>query len=293
MPRTIQLFEARTSPTFSALQVGRSAAKPNTYTRAWQAVLRDRYAVLATLPQLWSATSAGLQEAPPAGYCAAFADDDMTLPKPLRLALIGMSGSGKTFWTNRLADVFPRVSCDERIEARLRGELEAARLRGIGGVAAWMGWPDHSAYQEREAKYLEAEIAVMNEVLDDLERDVSRELVLDTTGSVIYTGDAIRNRLRGRMTVVYLAASAEEQSLLVERYLSDPKPVLWRDAYRPLPGESPRETVARCYPALIERRRRLYENYAHCTLPMRELHDRRLDARGLLTRIESEMSRAR
>jgi shikimate kinase len=218
----------------------------------------------------------------------------MALPKPLRLALIGMSGSGKTLWTNRLAEAaLPKISCDERIEKRLRRDLEAGGLRGIGGVAAWMGWPDHPAYPEREAKYLEAEIGVMNEVLDTLERDASRELVLDTTGSVIYTGDAIRERLRQRMTVVYLAASAEEQTLLVERYLNDPKPVLWRDSYRPLPGEPPRETVARCYPVLIERRRKLYENYAHCTLAIRELHGLGLDARGLLTRIETEMSRRR
>ncbi len=218
----------------------------------------------------------------------------MALTKPLRLALLGMSGSGKTFWTNRLAEAgFPTVSCDGRIKERLQRDLEAIRLRGIGGVAAWMGWPDHPAYREREAKYLEAEIGVMNEALDDLERDASRELVLDTTGSVVYTGRPIRERLRRRMTAVYLAASAEEQSLLVERYLSDPKPVLWRDAYRPRAarGESPRETVVRCYPALIASRRKLYEEYAHCTLEMRELHDPSLDARGFLARIEQAMSR--
>lgn len=249
---------------------------------------------LQLFPSFGLRRSARLQEASGAGYCAAFADDVMALPKPLRLALIGMSGSGKTFWTNRLAEAaFPAVSCDGRIEERLRKDLEAAGLRGIGGVAAWMGWPDHPAYREREAKYLEAEIGVMKEVLDDLERDASREVVLDTTGSVIYTGGAIRERLRRRMTVVYLAASAVEQSLLVERYLNDPKPVLWRDAYRPLAGESPRESVARCYPVLIESRRRLYENYAHCTLPMRELHEASLDARGFLARIERAMSRAR
>jgi hypothetical protein len=185
------------------------------------------------------------------------------------------------------------VSCDARIEQRLSKDLEPFGLGGIGAVAAWMGWPDHPAYRERERKYLGAEITVMNEVLDEVERDAQRELVLDTTGSVIYTGDTIRERLRRRMTVVCLAASGEEQTLLVERYLSDPKPVLWRDAYQPLPGESSRETVARCYPALIESRRKLYENYAHCVLPMRELHGAHLDARGFLERVEQAMSRAR
>src|SRR4029077_19563468 len=40
--------------------------------------------------------------------------------KTLRLALIGMSGAGKTFWTKKLAesDRFS-ISCDDRIEQRL------------------------------------------------------------------------------------------------------------------------------------------------------------------------------
>ena len=58
-------------------------------------------------------------------------------------------------------------------------------------------------------------------------------------------------RLRRQVTIVYLAASAEEQQLLTERYLNDPKPVLWRGAFQPKAGEKPLETVARCYAALL------------------------------------------
>ncbi len=37
--------------------------------------------------------------------------------KPLRLALIGMSGAGKTFWTKKLAaSGVPASSCDDAIE---------------------------------------------------------------------------------------------------------------------------------------------------------------------------------
>jgi hypothetical protein len=96
-------------------------------------------------------------------------------------------------------------------------------------------------------------------------------LILDTSGSVIYTGNNILMRLRRQMTVVYLAASAQEQQLLIERYLTDPKPVLWRGAFQPKAGESPRETVARCYPALIAARRQSYEALAHCTVPVADL----------------------
>jgi shikimate kinase len=195
-----------------------------------------------------------------------------SLASPLRLAFIGMSGAGKTFWTKKLAaGGRSSLSCDDRIEERLQSRLGALGYSGIHGVAAWMGWPDSPTYSEREADYLTEEIGVLDEVLMQLERDRTGELILDTTGSVIYTGNNILMRLRRQMTVVYLAASADEQQLLIERYLTDPKPVLWRGAFRPQAGEAPRETVARCYPSLIAARRQSYEALAHCTLPVADL----------------------
>jgi shikimate kinase len=194
------------------------------------------------------------------------------LPSPLRIALIGMSGAGKTFWTKQLAAAgHPSISCDDRIEQRLQSHLTVGGHAGINGVAAWMGWPDSPTYAQREADYLSQEIAVLDEVLTQLEQDASRELILDTTGSVIYAGNNILRRLRRQMTVVYLAASAPEQQLLIERYLTVPKPVLWRGAFQPKQGESPRQTVARCYPALIAARRQSYEALAHRTIAVAEL----------------------
>jgi shikimate kinase len=170
----------------------------------------------------------------------------------LRIALIGMSGSGKTFWAKRLAASGRQsVTCDDRIELRLSSHLAADGYKGINGMAAWMGWPDSATYAQREADYLAAEIAALDELLTELEQGPGRELVLDTTGSVIYTGNNILMRLRRQMTVVYLAASAEEQQLLIERYLTDPKPVLWRGAFQPKNGETSHQTVARCYSTLV------------------------------------------
>jgi hypothetical protein len=136
-----------------------------------------------------------------------------------------------------------------------------------------MGWPDRPTYCEREAQYLAQEIASLDETLSALEKDPKRELVLDTTGSVIYAGNHILHRLRRQMTVVYLAASAEEQQLLIQRYLQDPKPVLWRGAFHPRPSETPHDTVSRCYPLLIAARRQSYEALAQVTLPTLQLHE--------------------
>jgi shikimate kinase len=191
----------------------------------------------------------------------------------LRIALVGMSGSGKTFWAKRLAARGRRsICCDDRIEKRLSSQLAADGHSGTSGVAAWMGWPDSATYAQREADYLAAEIAGLDELLSELERDPRPELILDTTGSVIYTGNNVLKRLRRQMTVVYLAASAQEQELLIERYLNDPKPVLWRGVFQPKNGETPHQTVARCYPRLVAARRQSYEALAHCTLPVAGLH---------------------
>jgi shikimate kinase len=211
---------------------------------------------------------------------------------PLRLALIGMSGAGKTYWAKKLAaDGWSAICCDDRIEEKLASRLAASGHSGINGVAAWMGWPDSPNYAVRETQYLEEEIHTLSEVLTDLERESEKPLVLDTTGSVIYTGNHLLLRLRRRMTIVYLAASAEEQQLLIERYLHDPKPVLWRGAFRPRTGESARETVGRCYPALMAARRQSYEALANCTLQLAELRDPAFDAAAFLKKIHSQIER--
>ena len=207
----------------------------------------------------------------------------------MRLALIGMSGSGKTFWTKKLAEKgAPAVFCDDRIEQRLAPRLGPGGYSGINGVAAWMGWPDSPTYAEREAEYLAEEIHTLDEVLDELEEKPDTSLVLDTTGSVIYAGNHLLMRLRRQMTIVYLAATEQERQLLIERYLNDPKPVLWRGAFQAESGETPRETVARCYPALIEARRRSYEALAHCTLQVGELRTA-LDAEQFLEKVRKQM----
>jgi hypothetical protein len=218
--------------------------------------------------------------------------------KPLRLALIGMSGAGKSYWSTRIAAAgYPAISCDTQIESRLKPALESGGYSGINGVAVWMGWPHLPTYAGREAAYLSHEIAVLDDVLTSLEKDPERELVLDTTGSVIYAGNHLLHRLRKQMLLVYLAASRDEQQLLIQRYLQDPKPVLWRGAFQARPGEDPKTTVARCYPALIGARRQSYEALAHCSIPVSELReptlseepDKKLAGAGILEIIRRQL----
>src|SRR5258708_37893801 len=91
--------------------------------------------------------------------------------KPLRLALIGMSGAGKTFWTKKLAAAeYPAVSCDDRIEQKLAPRLAAGGYAGINGVAAWMGWPESATYGRRECGEPAQEVHAVGENLAELEK---------------------------------------------------------------------------------------------------------------------------
>lgn len=207
----------------------------------------------------------------------------------IKLSLIGMSGAGKSHWAHKMGAAGLRViSIDDRIEKKLSSELAAGGYKGIGGVAAWMGWPDQPTYREREQKYLAYEIQSMNEALDEIEASGNEGILLDTTGSVVYTGDAVCRRLQALTTVVYLAVPSAEEETLIARYLSDPKPVLWGDQFKQSPGESAKEAVARCYPQLIAHRKKLYEGYAHRTVSLARLEGMKLDARGFLELLDAQ-----
>jgi shikimate kinase len=200
-----------------------------------------------------------------------------------------MSGAGKSHWAQKLAAAgFRVISIDDRIEKKLAPELAAGGHRGIGGVAAWMGWPDDPAYREREKKYFECEVKSMGEALDEIQAAGEEGTILDTTGSVVYTGEEICRRMQSLTTVVYLEASPAEEDLLIARYLSDPKPVLWGEQFVRRPGESTQDAIARCYSQLISHRKKLYARYAHRVVLMELLRNVRPDARGFLELLEGQ-----
>src|SRR5260221_3233075 len=200
-----------------------------------------------------------------------------------------MSGTGKSHWAQKLAGAgFRVIGVDDRIEKKLAAELAAGGYRGIGGVAAWMGWPGDLAYREREKKYLECEVESMGEALDEIQASGKEGSILDTTGSVVYAGEEICRQMQSLTTVVYLEASLAEEELLIARYLSDPKPVLWGDQFVRRPDETTQDAIARCYPQLIAYRKKLYKRYAHRIVSMELLWNAHLDARGFLEFLEGQ-----
>jgi len=187
----------------------------------------------------------------------------------MRISLVGMSGSGKSHWSSRLvAEGFCHFCCDDMIADRLSEEL-----RGPDGtpmdVAEWMGFPYDERYAERELKYLECEIQVLRDIFQWMSRhgrEPDEKVVVDTTGSVIYAGEAILSALRKETTVVHLQTPPEVRRLMLDNYIRRPRPVLWRGMFQKEPGEGDESALARCYPQLLVHRERLYERFAHLTV---------------------------
>lgn len=187
----------------------------------------------------------------------------------MRLSIIGMSGSGKSHWAARLAEHgFKRFCCDDLIKEKLTSEL----IRPDGSLmelGEWMGFPYEPRYRTRESRYLTCEIEVLAEIINCLRvhtNNPNEDVVIDTTGSVIYTGEEILKNLCRYTTVVHLATPPEVQELMLKAYIANQRPVLWRDMFSQRPNEANEEALAKCYPGLLSSRERLYKQYADVTI---------------------------
>jgi len=204
----------------------------------------------------------------------------------LFLSLVGMSNVGKSFISGRLASDhslnFARACIDDRIEEKLSPFLEGRGFSGIDGVAAWMGQPYDARYPETQQLYLGFEEASMCEVGYGV-----GNLVVDTTGSVIYLSQPALGHLREKTLVVYLEATDEIKKGLFERYISNPKPVIWGSSFNLQAGESGIEALKRCYPQLLDYRAAKYRELADVAVPAGAL--RNATGRQFLSELRSRL----
>jgi shikimate kinase len=209
----------------------------------------------------------------------------------MKLSLIGTSGTGKSYWAEKLAreQSFTRFCIDDLIELKLAADLSKENVSGINGVANWMGMPYEQHYKENEGKYLTAERNSMNEVLKKVKQiDFESNVVIDTTGSVIYMGDAICQELHSLTTVVYFDVSEEFEEKMFNEFVSNPKPIIWGDSYKKINGESPMESLHRCYPELLHYRSTLYKQYADIIIPYEVHKESGLSSNGFMELIQKK-----
>lgn len=207
------------------------------------------------------------------------------------LSLIGMSNIGKTHWAERLEREggYERIDCDALVEEELSPQLRALGFTGISDVARWMGQPSESQYAETSETFRRCEREVMLAILERIRaRRSGKPFVVDTCGSVIYTGTDISQEMCELTTVVYLQASADHTAELFRRYMAEPKPVIWGSSYAPQSGETPLKSLERCYPLLLQSRALRYEQLAHWAVPFEVHRDMAAGPKAILPELLNE-----
>ncbi len=172
-----------------------------------------------------------------------------------------MSGSGKSYWSKKLESKgFKRFCCDDLIEEELGRELTALGYSGIQDVAKWMGQPYERQYKKNSKRYLELESEVMQEILAYLEKATDNEdIIVDTTGSVIYMEEDILKRLAEESKLLYFHTPSFVRKHMYEEYMKNPKPVIWGKIFSKQKGENNMESLQRNYPKLLEFRVKKYK----------------------------------
>lgn len=208
------------------------------------------------------------------------------------LAFIGMSGIGKSHWARQLAQLgYTHLDCDAMIAGRLGSIVDTQPgEEPVHAVGRWMGMPWSDGYSDRENQYLQLETDATADALDQAEElyQANRFAVIDTTGSVIYTPPELLKRLKRAACVVYFDTPDDVRDRMVDQYLAEPKPVLWRGRYTPTPGEPRPDALARCYAELLHQRTERYRQLADVTLDYHALRDADFDTDALLRLIPAQ-----
>lgn len=194
----------------------------------------------------------------------------------MRLSLVGMSLTGKSHWSKELELAgYRRFCCDDLIEERLDAKLvdSEGRRQTMG---EWMGLPCEPRYREREAEYLRLESDTLRRVLEEID-PLEADLVVDTTGSVIYLEEELLRRLQEQTLVVHLETPKDAQQRLCERFFREPTPMVWRSGSVDF-SQKDRESLIASYPLLLEYREAKYRQLSHIGL---DFFERRREGFGV------------
>lgn len=207
----------------------------------------------------------------------------------LILSLIGMSNIGKTHWSKKLSNVgFMHINCDDLIEAKLAPVLKELGYSGIKDVSRWMGQPYNDRYSANQRKYLSLEKETMENIVAQIKNKEMRNMVIDTTGSVVYIGRNICVKLKQFSLIIYIEATENMKEKMLNQYIKEPKPVIFGDVFAPKENETVIQTLKRCYQKLLNLRSVLYAEYADVIIPRGDIAEN-MDVNQFISKIRQSL----
>lgn len=204
-----------------------------------------------------------------------------------------MSGVGKSARSTELEKLgFKKYCCDDLIEKYLSPELKILGYAGINDVSRWMGQPYDQRYKKNSQRYLELEAKSLKDSLAEINNLSDKiNVVIDTTGSVVYLPKKILKDLKKLTKIVYLEAPIGMMEKMIKKYITDPKPILWGNLYQPRAGEEKYETLKKCYPKLLKYRTNLYEKLSDIKIDYFTRKKKNFTVKNLLELINPAPSR--
>ncbi len=195
--------------------------------------------------------------------------------RTINITFEGMSGVGKSFWSERMASAYsyPRSDVDTLISTHplLSSVLINKAGEGVRQLGNFLGLPYEDNFEERERLYLEAERIVMTDL-------PHAGHVLDLSGSAIYHPDQMQI-IHEHSLVIYLNITASTRKRLLDQNLLNPKPICWNGGFKKSADQTNGEAIETCFERLIDNRTTMYELFADVTIPetehssFKDIHD--------------------
>lgn len=183
-----------------------------------------------------------------------------------RLSFVGMSNAGKSYRSKVLQNE------EGFLWFHVDGEIQKAlKFADMEAISSWIGYPTSATYKDREHRYLELENMFTKQAAKHTN---GKNLVFDTTGSVVHLQQDTLQTLKENCLVVHLDVGEASIETMVERFFTEPKPVSWCGYFDMQAGESAEEALRRCYPTLLKERLKQYRSLAHITIPTHQLRDK-------------------
>ncbi len=176
----------------------------------------------------------------------------------LKIAFIGMSNTGKSFRSNELHDLknFEYFHVDDAIE-------KALGLQSMAEMAEWMGYPFDDRYKKRSELYLQLE----EKFTRYTPHNTNKNFVLDTTGSVVYLSEETKKYLSENYLLILLDIEQDKIEHMIQLFFKEPKSVYWDKSFSQKNGEDNITALKRCYPQLLEERKKRYREFADIIIP--------------------------
>jgi ribonuclease HI len=156
------------------------------------------------------------------------------------ITLIGMSGVGKTYFSEKLASWgWGHYSCDVEIGKDLLGLDREMKAADISALHEFLGLPGDEAqgglpmaeYKRRQRLYKNAEIVSLMNLRRRVAASGKRKFVNDSTGSLVeITNEDVIDFVGRSSLVVYIRGSGAQEEALVERATAYPKPIYYPPA---------------------------------------------------------------